>query len=189
MAASPKPRCVAEREDLFVAMFIKTQDRAASAIAAGYSAKTAKAKGKELWTRLQDRIAKVQRERVDAAMLAADEVDRNLAEDHRVDRRGFWHKDGRPKLPHELTEAEARLLEGYEVEVLRVGKDSTITATKIKLTKHIAVRDQAMRRKSMFPRETPGLDPEDAARQVREALGDITKLTNAGLPHTKEKGK
>lgn len=181
---SRSPKAAAQREDLFVAAYVATGFNAEeAAVQAGFSPATAASHGKEMVRRLRHRIDAAVRAKEAALQLKGDEVLADLAASFRVDRRGYFRKDGTLKPPGELTREQAMLLDGFDVDEVSVGGEEkggktkvTVRTTKVRLEKHLATREQAMRHLGLFPREQGPVDPDEAARMVRERLGDIHNL-------------
>jgi hypothetical protein len=176
--AGSTSKAAADREDLFIAAYMGNGfNRSAAARAAGFSEKTSKEKGSEMFRRCEDRIDALVKAKVAALHLKGDEVLRDLADDFRADRRGLYRRDGTLKAPHELTAEQMRLVDSLEVdEVSTADGKVRVRTVKVRLGKHIATREQAMRHLGLFPRDQGPADPDEQARLVRERLGDIRKL-------------
>lgn len=169
------------RRELFVAAYVATGFKPRdAAIAAGFSARTALSKGKELAVQLRAEIDALVASKKTSLLLQGDEVLRDLAASFRVDRRQFFNADRTLKSPADLTEEQARLVDGFDVSVTTYGEGEgarTVETSKLRLEKHGATREQAMRHLGLFPRDDVSKDPDEQARLVRERLGDIRGLS------------
>lgn len=168
------------RHDLFVEAYLGNGlNKTNAAIAAGFSPKTAGAKGSELYALCRARIEARLAEQQAALAFTADEVLRDLRDSFRFDRRELYGEDGKLLPVRLLSAIAAKHLEGVETDYVK-GRG---LVNKVRLTKHIAVREQAMRHFALYPSEKQdALDPDEAARLVRERLGDIDKLTAPRKP-------
>lgn len=180
-AGTPKDKD--ERHALFVAAYVATGfNPREAAVQAGFAPRSALAKGKEMAAMLRAEIDALVASKKTSLLLQGDEVLRDLAASFRVDRRQFFNADRTLKSPAELTEEQARLLEGFDVDEVTVGgKDgkggAKVRTTKVRIAKHLATREQAMRHLGLFPRDDVSKDPDEQARLVRERLGDIRGLS------------
>lgn len=175
-AVGSSPKAVAEREEIFIAAYIANGfNRKAAAAAAGYPTMVSPRLA-ELYARCEERITALIGAKKAALHLKADEVLRDLAEEFRADRTQLYRADGTLKAPHELTAAQMRLVDSLEVDEVRVGRKTKVRTVKIRIAKHLATRDQAMRHLGLFPRDQGPADPDEQARLVRERLGDIRNL-------------
>lgn len=180
------------RRDLFVEAYLSNGlNMTGAAVAAGYAQSTALEAGRSLMRtdyvrkRVERRLAETQA----AAEFSAQEVVNDLRDAVRYDRRALFRRDGSIKSMHELDAAGARLVEGVDVEVRARG----VTVEKIRVAKHVAVRDQAMRHFGLYAKDDAraASDPDEAARLVRERLGDFEAMTarRAEGAGKQEKGK
>jgi phage terminase small subunit len=168
---------VRARRDLFVEAYLSNGlNMTGAAVAAGYTQKSAGEAGRLLMRtayvreRVERRLAEAQA----AAEFSAQEVVNDLRDAMRYDRRELFKRDGSIKAMRELDAAGARLVEGVDVEVRAGG----VTVEKVRVAKHVAVRDQAMRHFGLYAKDDAApADPDEAARLVRERLGNFEAMT------------
>jgi phage terminase small subunit len=168
---------VRTRRDLFVETYLSNGlNMTGAAVAAGYAQSTALEAGRLLMRNayVRERIERRLAETQAAAGFAAQEVVDDLRDAMRYDRRNLFRRDGSLKGMHELDAVGARLVEGVEVEVRGRGAE----VRKVRVAKHAANRDQAMRHFGLYARDDArAADPDEAARLVRERLGDFEAMT------------
>lgn len=166
------------RETLFVEAYLGNGLNATNAaVSAGFSPLM----GSEVLHRpsVKRRIEARLAEQQATMAFTADEVLRDLRDSFRFDRRELYGKDGKLLPVRKMSALAARHLEGVEVDYVQ-GRG---VVAKARITKHIAVREQAMRHFALYPSEKQdSLDPDEAARLVRERLGDIDRLTAPRKP-------
>jgi phage terminase small subunit len=105
------------RQQLFVAEYLVHLNATRAAIAAGYSAKTAEVMGSKLLRKgkVADLIAEKAGKRLNKLEITADSVLQGIAQLAHFDVRRFFDARGNPKQIHELSDAEANAVAGFEV--------------------------------------------------------------------------
>jgi phage terminase small subunit len=105
------------RQQLFVAEYLVDLNATRAAIAAGYSERTAYSQGQRLLNNVE--VAKILADktskRLDKLEITADSVLQGIAQLAHFDVRRFFDEKGNPKQIHELSDAEANAVAGFEV--------------------------------------------------------------------------
>lgn len=168
----------ARRAAIFVAAYLSNgQNRAHAAVQAGFSPHTAASIGSEFLAKPE--IRKLVEDSLNAKLAAAEfsaqEVVNDLRDAMRFDRRELYGEDGKLLPVHLMSRQAAAMVEGVEIDYVK-GRG---TVAKVKMERRIATRDQAMRYFGLYKLEEKAKDPDEAARTIRERLGDIERLTGA----------
>lgn len=180
----------AARKARFLDAFIANGGNATqAAIAVGYSRRSAATAGKNLKAELREQIDARLKELAAPLALTAQEVVAQLARMVKLDPRKMFSQSGGLLPVHEMPEEVALCIDGLDVEQANVGgqgkggKLLSVRTTKVKLSRKAQAVDMAMRYFGLYPREHEApVDPDEQAARVREALGDIDKLTAGRKP-------
>lgn len=168
----------ARRAATFVATYLSNgQNRTHAAVQAGFSPHTAASIGSEFLAKPEIRklIDDSLNAKLAAAEFTAQEVVNDLRDAMRFDRRELYGEDGKLLPVRQMSRQAARMVEAIEIDYVK-GRG---TVAKVRVEKSIATRDQAMRYFGMYKQEEQAKDPDEAARMVRERLGDIDRLTGS----------
>lgn len=164
----------AERRRLFVEAYCGEHrlNATQSAIAAGFSKKTAYSAGGRLLKRVEvqsaikQRLGEVFEKAAETTQLTANEVLQDLAEAMRFDPALLYNADGSIKPVSEMPLEVRRQLEGLETDVIKVGRGKkskvALITSKVKFPKKSATREQAMKHFGLFEkdnRQKPPLPP------------------------------
>lgn len=105
-----------KRQEIFVAAYCVKLDAKAAAIKAGYSPKSAESQGCQLLKnpKVAEAIAKKTGKICGKLEITAENVLQGIAQLARYDVRKFFDEKGNPKQIHELSEAEANAVSGFE---------------------------------------------------------------------------
>ncbi len=160
---------VAQRKALFVEAYIANGGNGAkAAIAAGYSARSARFTARDL---IEDphvslQIQLRQKEMLERAKLTSDEVMASLARDLRFDPAKLYNADGSLKSILEMDEDTRLVLRSVEITLIRDGKGKVIGRTvKIKFPEKTAAREQAMKHFGLYEK-----DRDQLGRAIARAI-------------------
>lgn len=135
-------------------------DHTAAAIAVGFKrGRNAKQAGYRMSQHPQVKeLLKDARERaLREAMLTANESVASLARDIKFDPASVFHKDGRPKMVHEIDEPTRVALRGYKVRAITKGTGKKMKVigydVEVKFPEKTAAREQAMKHFGLYERD------------------------------------
>ncbi len=154
------------RQLAFIREYAVTGNGRHSAVMAGYSPHSAEVLASKLLAqpKIKSELMKLRSEISDRFSLKAAQVLQQLARMVMVDPREFVYADGKPVPLHQLSDAAASALQGFETEVLGGG----ITRTKYKLVDRGAAVERAMRHLGLFEQ-----DNKQGASQVAVLMAEI----------------
>lgn len=140
------------KQQAFVDEYAVDLNATQAAIRAGYSKSNADKIGPELLgkTRVAAAVQAALAERRERVQLKADNVLRELARIAFFDIRSLYHDDGRLKLPSELDEDEAHVLQGIDVAQTGGGDSPLVTTKKVRVADKMAALQLAMRHLGML---------------------------------------
>jgi phage terminase small subunit len=175
-------KAVKQRRTRFIKEYLLDQNATRAAIAAGYSAKTAKVQGSQLLTNpnVQAEI-EAENAKVNAKLdLTVERVKTEIARLAFYDPAAFWNENGTAKPIHEIDEDSRRAIAGFETAELfeGTGEDRGLAGyiKKFKLAdKNKAIEMAARHLKMLTDKvEVSGLDEmaEVVARARRRAAGE-----------------
>jgi phage terminase small subunit len=186
-----------ERRARFVKEYMKDKNATRSAIAAGYSEKSAKVTGCRLLTdaNVRSQIEK-QSEKINEKLdISIERVRLELARLAFFDPIAFWNEDGTAKPLHEVDEDSRRAVAGLEVEEVFEGrgKDRALSGyiKRFKLSDKGANLERLGRHLQMFPKQeinptfnvnfnTTDRLAELLDRAARRSAGETPEVSDAG---------